>query len=58
MTSDTKQTETQRLVDLAQEELERAKWALERHQWILAQVYANHAVQWIKAAQRNEETEP
>lgn len=50
-------SESARNVDLAVAELERARWALERKDWILARVYANHAIEWIRAAQRSDETE-
>ena len=58
MTTEHTDVETNRCVELAIAELERSKFSLERKDWILAQVYANSAVAWIKAAQRSDETEP
>jgi hypothetical protein len=42
----------------AMTELDRARWAIYHKHWILAQVYTNHALQWIKQAQREHEEEP
>lgn len=49
-------SEAGRSAELAFAELERSRWALERKEWILAQVYANQAIQWIKSAERHAES--
>ena len=43
--------------ELAISELERARWAIERKDWLLARVYSNQALQWIKTSQREQEQE-